>query len=169
MNGRWLLCLGLLLPFPAHAQYSGDAKTIEGFWQDTERRILFDRSAPATYAYGTWNHLDPQQTYPSAKQIRKSGGSYELVDLLYDDEYAIKIVSADAGSIQYIRSAKFPACSMYHRCRLDGEQLFCSLENICREDGREVVDWKGEERYVRRAQCERDGKRQAQGIPVKCR
>lgn len=164
-----LLCLALLSAGPAVAQSPAGGKTIEGFWQDTARRILFDRRAPSSYVYGTWNPLDPQQTYPSARQIRKSGGSYELVELLYDDEYAIKVVSANAQSIQFIRSAKFPACSMHHRCRLDGDQLFCALENICREDGREVVDWRGEERYVRRVQCERDGKRQAQGIPVKCR
>ena len=159
-----LVLLLLTLPGAAQAQ-----STIEGFWQDATRRILFDRRAPASYVYGAWSPLDQQQTYPSAKQIRKSGGGYELVDLLYDDEYAIKVMSASHDSIQFIRSATFPACSMNHRCRLDGEQLFCSLENICREGGREVVDWRGEERYVRRAQCERDGKRQAQGIQVKCR
>ncbi len=105
-NPTRLLLLLLALPGAAQAQ-----STIEGFWQDTARRILFDRRAPS------------------------SGGSYELVDLLYDDEYAIKVVSANADSIQFIRSAKSPACSMHHRCRLDGEQLFCSLENVCREDG----------------------------------
>ena len=148
---------------------TGHAQTIEGFWQDSERRILFDRAAPASYEYGRWNVLDQQQTYPSAKQIRNSGGRFELVDLLYDDEHAIKVVSADDRAITFIRSAKFPACAMHHSCRLDGEQLFCALENLCLENGREVLDWRGEERYVRRASCERDGRRQAQGIPVKCR
>jgi len=35
--------------------------------------------------------------------------------------------------------------------------------------GAEQVVWRGEERYARRASCERDGKRQQQGIPVRCR
>ena len=43
--------------------------------------------------------------------------------------------------------------------------MLCSLENSCRD----VVDWRGEERYVRRAGCERDGRRHTQRIPVKCR
>ncbi len=151
------------------AATAAEAQTIEGFWQDSERRILFDRRAPASYQYGAWTPLDQQQTYPSAKKIRNSGGRFELVDLLYDDEHAIKVVGADDRAITFIRSAKFPACAMRHSCRLDGEQLFCALENLCLENGREVLDWRGEERYVRRASCERDGRRQAQGIPVRCR
>ena len=156
----------LLLVLTATPLY---AQTIEGFWQDAERRILFDRRAPASYKYGAWTQLDQEQTYPAAKSIRKSGGRYELIDLLYDEEYAVKVLSANEQSIEFIRSAQFPACAMHHDCRLEGEQLFCALQNVCREDGRDVLDWRGEERYVRRASCERDGKRQLQGIPVKCR
>ena len=144
-------------------------KTIEGFWQDSARRILFSRDAPPAYIYGTWNTLDPQQTYPAAKQIRRSGRSFELIDLLFDDEYTVKVVSAREDGIEFVRSTQSPACGMRHQCRLDGDELFCSLENICREGGRDVLDWRGEERYVRRALCERDGKRQAQGIPVICK
>lgn len=154
-----LLVLALLLAGTAHAQ------TIEGFWQDSARRILFDRAASASYEYGRWTLLDPQQTYPSAKQIRKSGKGFELIDLLYDDEEGIKVVRADDNSIEFIRTSTFTGCSMHHKCALEANQLLCSLENVCR-DG---VDWRGEERYVRRASCERDGRRQAQGIPVKCR
>ena len=36
------LVFGLL----AAASLSVQAESIEGFWQDSERRILFDRSAP---------------------------------------------------------------------------------------------------------------------------
>ncbi len=173
--------LFMLLAFAtaAFAQFSPEArksgggveagKTIEGFWQDSARRILFSRDAPPVYVYGTWNALDPQQTYPAAKQIRRSGRSFELIDLLFDDEYTIKVVSAREDGIEFVRSTRFPACGMRHRCRLEADELFCSLENICREGGRDVLDWRGEERYVRRALCERDGKRQAQGIPVICR
>jgi len=149
---------------------AAQAQTIEGFWQDSARRILFDRSAPPSYKYGTWDKLDLGQTYPSVKQIRRQSDAYDLVELLYEDtEVSVKVVGADAKSIRFIRTAVFPACAMHHSCRLEGEQLFCALENFCRVDGREVLDWRGEERYLRRASCERDGKRQAQGIPVKCR
>ena len=80
------------------------------------------------------------------------------------------LLAATAAEAQTIEGFwQFPVCAMHHSCRLDGEQLFCALENLCLENGREVLDWRGEERYVRRASCERDGRRQAQGIPVKCR
>ena len=145
-------------------------KTIEGYWQDTSRRILFSRDAPPGYVYGTWNPLPQDQTYPSAKQIRRSSAGYGVVDLLYDDsEHTIKVVSASDSGIEFVRTLNFPACSMRHRCRLEGEELFCSLENTCEEKGKSVVDWRGEERYARRALCERDGRKQAQGIPVNCR
>lgn len=143
-------------------------RTIEGYWQDMARRITFAREAPPAYLYGGWTNLDPQQTYPSAKQIRKSGGAYELVDLLYDDDYAIKIVRAGEDGIEFVRTMKSSACAIHHSCRIDGKELYCSLENICQEGGRPVLDWRIEERYARRAVCERDGSRQAQGIPVRC-
>ena len=172
----------LILTATPHAEFAlgADAKssampdgqkTIEGYWQDTARRILFARDAPPAYAYGNWTSLDPGQTYPTAKQIRRSGAGFELVDLLYDDEHAISIVKATNQSIEFVRSTKFPACAMHHLCRLEGnnDELFCSLEDVCREGGRDVLVWKGEERYARRAHCERDGRRQAQGIPHRCR
>ena len=155
---------------PSPMKQLGDSKTIEGYWQDASRRILYSRNAPQGYAYGTWNALPQDQTYPSAKQIRHSASGYAVVDLLYDDsEHTIRVVSASDTGIEFIRTLAFPACSMHHRCRLEGEELFCSLENTCEEKGASVLDWRGEERYVRRALCERDGRRQAQGIPVNCR
>src|SRR3954467_11184716 len=164
-----LKVLPVLLALAASAQ-AQSPKTIEGFWQDTERRILFSRNAPPSYVYGRWTALDQQQTYPTAKQIRRSGAKFELIDLLYDDdEHVIRIVGAKEDGIEFVRSMKSPACDMRHQCRLDGEQLFCSLENVCREGSRELVDWRGEERYARRVYCERDGRRQAQGIPHRCR
>lgn len=143
--------------------------TIEGYWQDVSRRVLFMRDAPASSVYGTWVSLDQNQTYPSAKQIRQSGTDYELVDLLYDHHYAIKVVNANEHRIEFIRSPNGGACGAHHDCRLDGAELACSVENICREAGREVLDWRGEERYVRRAHCERVGRTEAQGIPVRCK
>ena len=144
--------------------------TIEGDWQDTARRILFSPEAPAGYVYGQWTALDPQQTYPSAKRIRKSGGGFELVDLLYDDEEVIKVVRAGDERIDFIRTNRLSSCAARHECRLDGpNQLLCALETRCPQAGAEQLVWRGEERYARRASCERDGKRQAQGIPVRCR
>jgi hypothetical protein len=43
------------------------------------------------------------------------------------------------------------------------------MKTVCRDAGKEFVDWEGDERYVRRAHCARDGGVQAQGFPVKCR
>lgn len=164
---RWFPVVLLALAGAAAAEAPAG---IEGYWQDTARRILFSRNAPSGYAYGTWNILPQDQTYPSAKLIRRSGSSYGVVDLLYDDsEATIKVMSASDRAIEFTRTLKFPACSMRHRCHLDGDELLCSLENTCEEKGKSVVDWRGEERYARRALCERDGRRQAQGIPVNCR
>jgi len=154
-----VVILTSVMPFAAHAQ------TIEGFWQDAARRILFDRAAPPSYTYGRWNPLDPQQTYPAAKQIRRSDKGFELIDLLYDEEEVIKVVRAGDNSIEFVRTSAFTGCSMHHSCVQQLDEMLCSLENSCRD----VVDWRVEERYVRRASCERDGRRQAQGIPVKCR
>lgn len=135
------------------------------------RRILFARAAPPAYVYGRWTELDPKETYPTAKEIHRTDGRVSLIDLLYDEEHPIRVLSSADDRIEFVRSSKYPQCSMHHRCRLEagGNELFCALENVCREGGREVLDWKGEERYVRRAHCERDGSRQAQGIPHWCR
>ncbi|HEV8261414.1 MAG TPA: hypothetical protein VGR01_06805 [Burkholderiales bacterium] len=162
-----LIVVGLLTTVPAFAQ-ARDGKTIEGFWQDSARRILFARNAPPAYAYGGWTILDPQQTYPSAKQIRRSGSTFELLDLLYDKEEIIQVLAASEDRIDFTRTSTWTGCSMRHKCTLQSDELFCALENTCREQGREVLDWRGEERYVRRANCERTDARQAQGIPVRC-
>jgi hypothetical protein len=159
-----LLCLAAS-SVPAHA-----ADTIEGYWQDTERRILYAPDAPPGYVFGNWSALDQQQTYPAAKHIRRSGGGYELIDLLYDDEEQIKIVGATDDRIDFARTNRLSRCTTNHDCALDGaDRLFCKLETRCPQAGAERVVWRGEERYARRASCERDGKRQQQGIPVRCR
>jgi hypothetical protein len=156
----------LLAAFPAllHAQ------SLEGFWQDIARRILFDRSAPPAYAFGKWTEIDQDQTYPAAKEIRRSGSALEVVDLNYDDaNYEVKTYRAADDSVAFVRTTKWNGCAMHHRCRLEGAEMACSLVSVCPHEGKNVVDWRGEERYARRASCERDGKAQAQGIPVKCR
>jgi hypothetical protein len=154
----------------AYAQ-STPGKTIEGYWQDTARRILFSSSAPADYQYGQWTPLDQRQTYPSAKQIRRSQTGFDVVDLLYDDQEAIKVVGASDRSIEFVRATRWSGCSAYHRCGLEGEQqLLCSIETKCPQAGGERLVWQGEERYERRASCERTQSRaEAQGIPSVCR
>lgn len=169
---RMLTLVLLALATSVHAQVApGGTKTIEGFWQDAARRILFARDAPPSYVYGQWTPLDLKQTYPTAKEIRRSIGSVELIDLLYDGEHSISIVSSANDRIEFVRSSKYPVCSMHHSCRLDasGNELLCALENVCRENGRDILDWKGEERYVRQTYCERGRRREAQGIPHWCR
>jgi len=144
--------------------------TIEGFWQDTERRILYSPDAPPGYVFGRWTALDQGQTYPSAKQIRHAGSGFDLVDLLYDDEESIKVVRSSGDAIEFVRTNRFSGCAAHHKCDLEaGDRLACALETRCPKAGTEEVVWRGEERYARRASCERDGKRQAQGIPVRCR
>jgi hypothetical protein len=144
----------LLWTMPAAAGQLG----IEGYWQDTERRILYSPDAPPGYVYGGWTALDQAQTY-------------ELIDLLYDDEEQIKVVRATDDRIDFVRTNRLSRCSTNHNCALDGgDRLSCKLETRCPQAGAEqVVVWRGEERYARRASCERDGKRQQQGIPVRCR
>ena len=157
--------LSVLLVLSASVQ----AQSLEGYWQDTARRILFDRTAPPGYVYGQWNPLDQDQTYPAAKQIRRSAGKLEVVDLNFDEaNYDVETYKATDDSVAFVRRVKWAGCAMHHRCSLDGDAMACSLVDVCPQDGKNVVDWRGEERYARRASCERDGKVQAQGIPVKC-
>lgn len=159
-----VLCVLLVLSAGVEAQ------SLEGYWQDTARRILFDRSAPAGYVYGQWNPLDQDQTYPAAKQIRRSAGKLEVIDLNFDDaNYEVETYKAADDSIAFVRRVKWTGCAMHHRCSIEVDEMICSLVNVCPQEGKNVVDWRGEERYARRASCERDGKAQAQGIPVKCR
>src|SRR5947208_16711310 len=91
----------LLLTFLA---CTAAAQTVEGYWQDTERRILFSRDAPPGYVYGRWTALDQAQTYPAAKQIRKSGSGLEVVDLLYDDEEVVKVGRSSDQGIEFTRT-----------------------------------------------------------------
>src|SRR5882762_9124997 len=143
--------------------------TIEGYWQDTERRILFARDAPPGYVYGRWTALDQAQTYPSAKQIRKSAGGFDVVDLLYDDEEVVKVGRSTGDSIEFVRTNTWSRCTASHKCGLDGaNQLLCELETRCPKAGVDELVWRGEERYARRAGCEQVDKRQAQGIPHRC-
>ncbi|HUQ73719.1 MAG TPA: hypothetical protein VM183_03260, partial [Burkholderiales bacterium] len=142
------------------------AQSIEGYWQDTERRILFSSDAPPGYVYGRWTALDQQQTYPSAKYI----GDAKVVDLLYDTEEVINVGRTDQRMIEFTRTNTWSRCEARHKCALEGpNQMLCALETSCPVAGAEQVVWRGEERYARRESCERVDKRQAQGIPQRCR
>lgn len=152
------------------AQGRGEkAAGIEGYWQDKARRILFARNAPPAYVYGAWTALDPLDMYALAKQIRRTASGFELIEFQFEEEdYPVRVIDAREDRIEFVRSPMWSTCSMHHKCRLNGEELICSLENVCREAGRDVLDWRGEEVYARRAHCERIGRRQGQGIPLRC-
>ena len=163
---RFFGCCLIVLALCASAR----AETIEGYWQDTARRILFSREAPPAYVYGNWSAVDQDQTYPLAKQVKRAASGLEVVDLNFDDEnYAVKTVSATEKSLVFVRTVKWSGCAMHHQCRLEGQEMVCSLQNLCPQDGKAALDWRGEERYARRASCERQGRVQAQGFPVACR
>lgn len=164
--------ISLLLCGSAQAQraVAPATNTLEGFWQDTARRILYSRAAPPDYAYGLWTALDQGQPYPAAKQVRRSGASWEVVDLNFDDtDYAVKTIVATDQSLEFIRTVKWSGCAMHHKCTLQGDEMHCSLENLCPQAGQSVVDWRGEERYARRTSCQRLGRAELQGIRVSCR
>jgi hypothetical protein len=144
---------------------SAAAQTIEGYWQDTERRILFAADAPPGYEYGRWTTLDQKQTYPTAKQFRKSAEGYSVIDLLYDDEEVLKVGRASEKSIEFTRTNTWSKCVAQHQCELNGaDRLLCAIETRCADQ----VVWRGEERYARRSSCERVEVRRAQGIPHRC-
>lgn len=89
-----------------------------------------------------------------------------MVDFLYDDEEVLSVRRADEKAIEFTRASTWSTCSVLHRCDLQGaNEMLCSLETSC---GGQVV-WRGEERYARRASCERVEVRRAQGIPHRCR
>jgi hypothetical protein len=163
------LSVAALMAAGAYAQ-SPAAKTIEGYWQDVAGRITFKRNALPADQFGNWYTRELDATYPSAKHIRKSDASYQISDLNYDDrEYKVRVVRAGDDHIDFERSASWSPCRVRHACRLADEGMFCLLENICLDQGIDVVDWRGEERYIRRNLCLPTGGPQAQGIPVTCK
>jgi hypothetical protein len=165
-----LLAAVLYSPVQAQRGPEPQAITIEGFWQDTARRILYSRAAPPAYVYGTWSALDQGQTYPSAKEIRRTPSGWEVVDLNADDrEYTVKAIAGTEKSVEFVRMVTRSGCAMHHKCGLQGQEMVCSLENRCPEGGQSVLDWRGEERYAKRASCERLGGPELQGFPVACR
>ena len=121
--------LALLLCLTGGLATAHATDTIEGYWQDTERRILYSPDAPPGYVFGRWTGLDQQQTYPAAKHIHRSGRDYELIDLLYDDEEQIKVVRAAEDRIDFTRTNQLSRCTTRHDCALEGaDRLYCKLE-----------------------------------------
>jgi hypothetical protein len=162
---RHVLAL-ILAMLPAAAT----AQTIEGYWQDIAGRITFKRNPLPADRYGDWYERALDATYPTAKHIRKAGASFDLVDLNYDEnDYSVRVLNATDKQIEFVRSAKSSPCRVHHSCRLSGAELFCAMEHVCVEGGKEYVDLRAEERYVRRIKCERTQTRpEAQGVPVAC-
>ena len=149
---------------------SAHGQSIEGYWQDIERRILFASDAPAGFEYGRWTILDQNQTYPSAKHSRQSADGLQVTELLYDDEEVISVGRVTHQSIEFARANTWSKCVARHQCALEGaDRMLCALQASCPVSGAEQVVWRGEERYARRASCERVEVRRAQGIPHPCR
>jgi len=162
------LCVVLVFLFSSGSQAKDN--TIEGYWQDIAGRTTFKKDMAPTSTYGGWYDRALDVTYPQAKQIRKSASGFELSDLNYDEkEYSVRVLSSGPSRIAFVRKATGSNCRTEHDCRLEGNGLLCAMQTVCVEKGQDVVDWKGEERYIRRAQCDRNGRVEAQGIPVICR
>lgn len=145
------------------------AQSIEGFWLDVAGRTLFKRDASPTAVYGGWHSRDVGLPYFEPKHITRSGSTYILADLRFGNDYTIKVLRAAADRIEFVRSPTWSGCRMHFDCRLSGDNLLCSVESVCREAGKDVLDWQGEERYERRSHCERTDREQALGIPTRCR
>lgn len=160
------LCAFIVLLVPLS---NVQAQTIEGFWQDIAGRTTFKRDVSPAAVYGSWHDRELDATYPQAKLIRKTAAGFDLVDLNYDEkDYSIEVLASDPFRIAFVRKANWSTCRTEHDCRLTGNELACSMQTLCQEAGKDVLDWQGDERYVRRAHCARDGGVQLQGFPVKC-
>jgi hypothetical protein len=163
---RYLLALvtASLLPIAANAQ------TIEGYWQDIAGRITFKRNPLPADSYGSWYERALDATYPAAKHIRRAGSSFEIADLNYDEkDYSVRVLQANERQIDFVRSAKWSPCRVDHSCRLAGDEMLCTMETVCVEQGKEYVDLRAEERFIRRSYCKRSQARpEAQGFPVVC-
>ena len=145
-------------------------QSIEGYWQDIAGRITFKRNPLPADSYGQWYERALDATYPSAKHIRRVGPSFEVADLNYDEnDYSIAVTRADERQVDFVRKAKWSPCRVDHSCRLAGEGMLCEMTTVCVEQGKEYVDLKAEERFIRRNSCVRGTKKpQAQGFPVIC-
>ena len=157
------------LAFQAQAQ-SPAASTIEGYWQDIAGRITFKRNALPADSYGDWYERALDATYPAAKHIRRAGPSFEIADLNSDEkDYSVRVLQANERHIDFVRSAKWSPCRVDHSCRLAGDEMLCTMETVCVEQGKEYVDLRAEERFIRRNHCVRTTTRpEAQGFPVTC-
>ena len=164
MRSLLVLVMAGLLVAPAHAQ------SIEGYWQDIAGRITFKRNPLPADSYGDWYARALDATYPAAKHIRRAGASFEVADLNFDEkEHSVRVVKAQADRITFVRTASWSPCRVSHACHLAGEELFCAMETICVEQGKEYVDLRAEERFIRRNHCMRSQTRpEAQGFPVTC-
>ena len=82
--------------------------TIDGYWQDIAGRTTFKKDAASSSTYGNWYERALDVTYPQAKLIRRSAAGVELLDLNYDEkEYSVRVVSADAARIVFVRKASW--------------------------------------------------------------
>jgi len=164
MRALLAFVLAGFLPVTANAQ------TIEGYWQDIAGRITYKRNPLPADSYGNWYERALDATYPAAKHIRRAGSSFEVADLNFDErDYSVRVLKAQENQIVFVRTASWSPCRVSHSCQLAGAELICAMETICIDQGKEYVDLRAEERFIRRNHCMRSQTRpEAQGFPVTC-
>jgi hypothetical protein len=81
-----------------------------------------------------------------------------------------RTIAATDTTLEFVRTVTWSGCAMHHKCGVQGKEMVCSLENICPDGGKSIVDWRGEERYARRSACERLGGAEMQACisPKEC-
>ena len=96
--------------------------------------------------------------------LQVAGGIEKMID-----EEVLKIGRASEKGIEFTRTNTWSKCVAQHQCEMNGaNQLSCAIETHCPKGTADEVVWRGEERYARRASCERVEVRRAQGIPHRC-
>jgi len=163
---RFLLMLATAAFFVSSAQ----GQSIEGYWQDIAGRITYKHDPQPADKYGDWYTRSLNATYPSAKHFRRVGSSFEVSDLNFDErDYTVRVTQASEQQVEFVRQAKWSPCRVDHTCRLAGSEMLCTMVTVCTEQGKEYVDLRAEERFIRRASCVRGTTRpEAQGFPVSC-
>ena len=76
---RNVLLLACLAAGMAAAQTPPD--TIEGYWQDIERRILYSPDAPASYVFGRWTPLDQDGRDDQLRHTHRSPAAQDVNDV----------------------------------------------------------------------------------------
>jgi hypothetical protein len=142
---------------------------VAGFWQIQSGRVVYCNRTNCK-ADGVWNEYSGPSEMRKTYEIRKIGDSYEIARL-DAPHIPYKIKKADITTIDFGRPDCVEGkhlCDYSHQCKINGEQLFCSVRNWSyggvRGDGE-----RDEERWVRRESCVVGPKDQNGDVTVRCR